>query len=382
MEAVGPERLSYLVGAVYDCVIEPDRWPDTMEEICSDLDCIISSILLVDLQHSRHRFFKDWNFDPYWREKNEEYFPEMTELYRRAPPAATHAIDEPLVLSRNIPEDVFSSTRYYREWVKPQGICDSVQSIVLRNPGQMGVFAALRHESRGVATDREISLMRQLAPHIRRAITISNLIDLKALETQALPATLDHCAVGVIVVARDNRILHANDAARAMFSAGSPICSVNGRLSIPGSDGAHVLANAIALAQQDEATIEATGIDVSLGHNGEPAVAHVLPLACGELHTRLMPQATAAVFVTRAGLAPPCAVAALAENFKLTPAETRMLERLATGATLAEDAEALAIAKTTARTHLSRILSKAGVTRQADLIALIHCLSPPVRRSP
>jgi len=380
MEAVTPDRLSHLVGAIYDCVIEPDRWPYTMGEICSDLGCIVGSILLVDLQHSRHRFFKDWNFDPYWRKKNEEYFPEMTELYRRAPPATTHAIDEPLVLSRDIPEDVFFSTRYYQEWAKPQGICDSLQAIVLRNPVQIGVFAAIRHESRGVVSDREISLMRQLAPHIRRAITISDLMDLKALEAQALAATLDNFAVGVIVVAQDKRILHANDAARDMFAAGSPVCSVNGRLSVHGSNGAGELVEAIMLAQQNEATIGAAGIGVALGHNGEPAVAHVLPLAHGELRTRLMPQATAAIFVTWAGLNPPTAIAALAENFKLTPAETRMLERLAAGATLAEAAETLAIAETTARTHLSRILSKTGVARQADLVALIHRMSPPIRQ--
>jgi hypothetical protein len=61
-----------------------------------------------------------------------------------------------------------------------------------------------------------------------------------------------------------------------------------------------------------------------------------------------MPQATAAVFVTQAGLAPPAAIAALAASLKLTPAETRMLERHAAGATLAGAAEILAIAETTA----------------------------------
>jgi DNA-binding CsgD family transcriptional regulator len=84
--------------------------------------------------------------------------------------------------------------------------------------------------------------------------------------------------------------------------------------------------------------------------------------------------------VTHEGLRSPAAVKALSANFKLTPAETRMFEQLATGATVAEAAETLAIAKTTARTHLSRILSKTGVTRQTDLVALIHRLSLPVKR--
>jgi hypothetical protein len=47
--------------------------------------------------------------------------------------------------------------------------CDSLQAIVLRNPSQIGVFAANRHESRDIATEREISLLRQVASHVRRA---------------------------------------------------------------------------------------------------------------------------------------------------------------------------------------------------------------------
>jgi DNA-binding CsgD family transcriptional regulator len=127
--------------------------------------------------------------------------------------------------------------------------------------------------------------------------------------------------------------------------------------------------------------IGAAGIGVALaGRAGEPAVAHVLPLARGELRTRLMPHATAAVFVTQAGIPPSGDISALAASFGLTPAETRLLERLAAGATVAEAARTLAVALPTARTHLSRVMSKTGVSRQTDLVALIHRLSPPVTR--
>jgi DNA-binding CsgD family transcriptional regulator/PAS domain-containing protein len=380
MNTITSDRLSSLVGAIYGCAIEPDRWPEVMGEICLALGCTTSVMLLADLKDSRHRFFKEWNNDPDWLAKLPQYNDDMTLLYRHAQPSSDHTIDEPLVLSRDVPRKVWASTRYYQEWVRPQGICDSLQAIVLRNATRIGVFAANRHESRGVATDSEVLLLRLLAPHIRRAITINDMMDLKILEAQALSATLDNFSVGVIIVAEDHRILHANDAAREMFAAGSPVCSVNGRLSVHGSDGACELDKAIAFAEQSETTIGAAGTGVALGRNGEPAIAQVLPLASGDLHRQLMPQATATVLVTHEGLRSPAAVKALSANFKLTPAETRMFEQLATGATVAEAAETLAIAKTTARTHLSRILSKTGVTRQTDLVALIHRLSPPVKR--
>jgi hypothetical protein len=134
MRAITSDRLSQLIGSIYDCVIEPDRWPETMGAICSDLDCTISGIILVDLEHSRHRFFKEWNIDPYWLAKRPQYYDELTQLYRHhAPPAPAHLIDEPVVASRNVPEELWSATRYSQEWAKPQGLCDSLQIIVLRN---------------------------------------------------------------------------------------------------------------------------------------------------------------------------------------------------------------------------------------------------------
>jgi DNA-binding CsgD family transcriptional regulator len=139
------------------------------------------------------------------------------------------------------------------------------------------------------------------------------------------------------------------------------------------------LANAISLARTDEGMIAGNGIGVPLRNEG-PSVAHVLPLARGDLRTRLMPQATAAVFITRAESFAPGDIGALAGSFGLTPAETRTLEHLVANATITEAAKALGISATTARTHLAHIFSKTGVSRQADLLTLVSRLVPPVRR--
>jgi DNA-binding CsgD family transcriptional regulator len=64
------------------------------------------------------------------------------------------------------------------------------------------------------------------------------------------------------------------------------------------------------------------------------------------------------------------AVDMMATAYRLTTTEARVLASLLAGSTLAETAAALGIASTTARTHLDKIFSKTGVTRQADLIRL------------
>jgi DNA-binding CsgD family transcriptional regulator len=194
---------------------------------------------------------------------------------------------------------------------------------------------------------------------------------------RALSATLDSFIAGVIVVGDRGRILYANAAARRMVSAREPVAAVNGTLSVHDTRANRELARAIAIARTDEA-IGSNGIGVAL-RGSEPAIAHVLPLACGDLHTELMAEAVAAVFVTQAVGPAPTNIGALAETFGLTPAETRTLEHLARGATLADTAAALGVSLTTAKTHLLHVFSKTGVSRQTDLIALVHRLVPPIR---
>jgi DNA-binding CsgD family transcriptional regulator len=67
-------------------------------------------------------------------------------------------------------------------------------------------------------------------------------------------------------------------------------------------------------------------------------------------------------------------------SFDLTPAEARMLQHLAAGVTLAEAAKTLGVSTNTAKTHLARIFLKTGVSRQADLIAMVDRLVPPIGR--
>jgi len=97
----------------------------------------------------------------------------------------------------------------------------------------------------------------------------------------------------------------------------------------------------------------------------------------GELRTRLQPEAVAAVFVG-AHADKQDGAELMAATYGLTPAETRVLTSLLAGRTLAQTAKALGIAPNTAKTHLTSIFSKTGVTRQADLMRLGHEIVPPI----
>jgi DNA-binding CsgD family transcriptional regulator/PAS domain-containing protein len=379
MPPLAPDRLSDLIGRIYDCAIEPERWPDTLAEICRTIKCVSGAILLVDLEQSRHKIAYTWGLSADWTKRYFNHSDDLTGYFTRAFSRQFCNDGEPLIVSKVLDRVGPHGQSVYAQLTRPQGISDIIQTVVLREAKRIAIFTTNRHESAGSLTGDEAAITRLLVPHIRRAVTIVDILDTKKIEAQTLAATLDNFTAGILIVGDHGRILHANSAARRMLSAREPIYAVDGVLSVRNARANEELSNAISLARTDEATIAGSGIGVPL-RNDEPSIAHVLPLARGDLRTRVMPQATAAVFVTQAESFAPGDVGAFAGNFGLTPAEARMLENLAGNATLAEAAETLGISTPTARTHLAHIFSKTGVSRQADLLTLVNRLVPPVRR--
>ncbi len=294
-------------------------------------------------------------------------------------------LDEPLVMRRMPGAEALFDTPLFRDWAGAMGYCDNLTSVLLQRRERAGLLGLARHESVGPATDREVALLRLLAPHLRRAVAIGDLLDMQALETAALHDSMDGLSVGIGVVAADGAILHANAAAKAMLDdAQGPIRrSHDGRLAGRRGGATEELRGAIAAAAEGATRIGGAGIGVALGTTeglDPAAVAHVLPLAGGSGRRGLMPRAAAAVFVSAPRAATPAVTLdAVARSLGLTPAEARLLGRLVAGDSVTEAAVTLGVAASTARTHLNRIFGKTGTSRQAELVALVAKLAVPVR---
>jgi DNA-binding CsgD family transcriptional regulator len=101
-------------------------------------------------------------------------------------------------------------------------------------------------------------------------------------------------------------------------------------------------------------------------------VARVLPLAAGARRgTGTTYSAIAAVFVNKAVLDARSLPHRIAETYKLTPAELRILLAILEACDVREAAEALGIAESTVKKHLSRVFTKTGTCSQAHLIKLV-----------
>lgn len=377
-DPLAAETLSHLIGAIYDCALDPGRWPGVLAELREALGFAQGVMNVIGLPSGNLLLNVPSGIAPAWLAVMPSYGADVVEQW--GGPAAFQAfpLDEPLVLSRVSPRDGWESNRYHTEWAKPQGIADAMALALARGPDTMGCVGLSRHESAGPIRDEEVTAARLLLPHLQRAVAIGRIIDLQTLAAATFARTLDALSAAVVLVGPDLAIVHANAAADLLLAAGDPIRAERGRLVARAPAAAMALAAAARQASEDEAAIGRCGFGVPAPRaDGSPCLLHVLPMRRGVLRPGLAPGAAAAVFVAPAQSRPPAPTEALAALFDLTAAEARVFAQIADGSTLAEVASRLGIGPGTVKTHLVRIYAKTGARRQADLVRLAASLARP-----
>jgi DNA-binding CsgD family transcriptional regulator len=109
-------------------------------------------------------------------------------------------------------------------------------------------------------------------------------------------------------------------------------------------------------------------------------VATLLPVDQGRRRSIMAPfAASVAIFVQNPAEVPPMPGEAFAKLYGLTGGELRVLLALAQGLGAKEAADMLGIGEPTVRTHLQRMFSKTGTSRQVELLQLLQAASPPIK---
>jgi DNA-binding CsgD family transcriptional regulator len=245
-------------------------------------------------------------------------------------------------------------------------------------PDRIGVIASVTSARRDIITADERRFMALLSPHFRRAAMIGDLLDHERVQTAAFRTALERLQTPVILVDSASHILFANVVAQSLLEVGEMVKSVNRCLVPRNAATAFALSDAVLRAGGGDADLGSRGIGIPLTVAGQPsAVAYVLPLKNRDIRA-VFNSAVAAVFIATsdAGVPPPQQV--LATLYDLTPAEARVMAMMGAGVSTAFAAEQLNVTENTVKTHLARVYSKTGVTRQSEMVKLVGALAPPV----
>ena len=374
---VPPEIVFALIGAIYDCALDPSRWEYVLGEMVKTFNCHNALLSLTDVRYDRLLLTRGYGMnEEWWRAFQDKYVPEVAAQLSSI--MTTWPMDKPFVISRDLAPEIIERSNYFKGGFAPEGIVDVLQCFLIGSPKRFAGLALGRSERQGLFSDREVELAELLLPHVRRAVMISDLLDARAIERTELTIALDALRCAVLLTEADGKIIHANKSGQQMLRQATAIRDQRGVLKAALASASKELSEAIRLAAREDFEIGKKGLAVRLSeHDSFPVLAHVLPLATGERRNRFEAAAVAAVFIRSREDALDNAEL-FATIYSLTPAETRVLSCLLAGRSLAETAEELRVGAETVRTHLDRIFRKTGVSRQQDLLLLASQLSSPI----
>jgi DNA-binding CsgD family transcriptional regulator len=279
-----------------------------------------------------------------------------------------------------MPYQEFLETRFYKEWVHPQGMVDNASAVLDKSVTSAALFGVFRYQSEGIVDDEARRRMRLIVPHIRRSVLVGRLIDLKAAEAASLADTLDGFSVGMCLVDAAGRIVHANTACHVILDAGDFLSAIGGRIVASDAKTDQTLRELFAAAGGGDAAVGTQGIALPLrAQDGSHYVAHVLPLTSGARRLAgIAYSATVALFIRKATTEAPSAPETIARAYNLTPTELRVLLAIVEVGGVPEVAVALGVAESTVRTHLGNLFLKTGTSRQADLVKIIAGFATPL----
>jgi DNA-binding CsgD family transcriptional regulator len=371
------EDLSDLIGDVYDCAVDPGLWRATLVKVAHFIRGDFSILISEDAVSSNARVHYTSRDESEWLQA---YFEKYIYLNPTLIPAMLNSkVGDTVCASTFFPYQEFTTTRFFKEWVKPKGFVDVVSAVVEKSTTSFAFLAVLRHERDGPADKAALRRMKLVAPHVRRAIGIGRLLDLNQLRSSALAETLDTLAAWVILVDGSGRIIHANASARLALEEATLLRDAKGRLVAVDSNTDAALCEVFHAAAHGDSTVGTDGIAVPLrSASHEPYLAHVLPLTSGvRRQAAVMYDAVAAVFVRKAGLDVPSPLAGLAELYRLTPREMSVLLAIVEVGGVPAVAAILGLTQATVKTYLKGIFQKTGAKRQADLVKLVAGLANP-----
>jgi DNA-binding NarL/FixJ family response regulator len=370
------EVLSALIATIYDAALDPELWPVALEGIRDFVGGCAANFYWQDVSKENAGVFHCVGIELSYLEA---YFQTYTKLNPLYPAAAFFTPGEVFGSDAVIPALEFKQTRFYREWMSPQGMVDSLAANLEKSVTSVAALAVIRGERDGMVDEEARRRMRLVVPHVLRASSIGHVVAEHIRGKAALTDALDRIAAAVFLVDAAGRTVFGNESAGVLLGSGKLLRNGPGGLVATDKAANRALHYALGASARGEAEFDLAGTVILLSSEPDQRwLAHVLPLTSGaRQQSAFGHSAVAAVFVRKASLDVPSPLETMARLYRLTGSEVRVLHAIVDTGGVPDIAAALGISESTVRTHLKRLFEKTSTHRQVDLVKLVAAHASP-----
>jgi len=363
---------SDLIELIYEAVPDASRWQVFLEAFVQSTGCKRGTLVL-NVSGAEDWMVVCWHG---WQDEEVRLF---MERYAATDPWAVGGKDmqegEIRTSIELCPQAEFQQSAAYREFYGPRDIDFGFGGVFLRvGTGSSGITVA-RGKEPGPCGEREISILRSLMPHLRRAAILHGELASMRARLATFTGHLDRYPHPFLLTDADSRVLYANVAAREITALRDGLTIEAGRIAImtPTQHGA--LRKAVGEISRDQG-LPLRRLEVARPSKKHPYRVLVMNVPNSGALPLGIAQPAAAVLVvdSESGQEPDPAI--LRELFSLTPAEARVTGRLVLGHSVEEIAQETGVSIETVRSQVRSVLSKTATTRQGELISLVLRMAP------
>ncbi len=366
---------SSTVEKIYDAALDKDVWPAALQSVVDYVGASSSTItfgnamatgleplLLHSVGLSREFLQGFEKYGPIWAIQSGIPYWKVGEVHH---------------LQDFAPREEFVKSKFYREHLHPHNQEDFMGMVAIRDGSRFAPMTISTDTNVGYFTKDNVESMRQLAPHLCKAVKISFALELKQLNSNMLEQTLNSLNAGIFLIRSDGRVTFMNQAAESLVTRKNGITIANERLTPTDPQVAAHFAQVLGHKSDDKFQ---KSISMALPDELGGLLATILPLDKGMRQNLAMGTNPAqfAVFVQNPEMPPPLPGESFATLYGLSPAEMRITLAMAPGLAPQDAADILGLSLPTVRTHLQNIFSKTGAKRQADLMQLLMRASSPL----
>jgi DNA-binding CsgD family transcriptional regulator len=252
--------------------------------------------------------------------------------------------------------------------------------VAYKSPGKAGAYShVLMSAKTSFRSTVRVKRMSLIAPPARNGVPANDPLKESSTQFELLGDVIANAGFGLILVTANQRIVWANKSAGNLMRKSSELRCKDGRISASDFKIAHRLRSLISATSQLLNEEASRGSILLRNEDGLASlVVHVVPLASLLTVLPHSERPVAGLILADCQSGSDARTGVFVDLFDLTSGEARVLAQLVSGKGLPIVARRLDISRSTARTHLERILQKTGTHRQAELVRVFFETTIPL----
>ncbi len=365
-QAISP-LLDKLLLAVYQGPLEETPWLGFLNLLCQSVQSDYATLMLRPPKEGDTGAVLNAVVasDNIYNDYNNHYF--SLDPFVDLPPGKAFCLRE------LVSEDELAQSPFFQHYMKPVGVHYIMGADMSVADGINARLRVTRQQSSPAFGEQEKHLVELLLPHLQQAITLHRHLCQAQTERRLFAGAVEQLQIGAIVLNEKQHIIQSNKVADELIGASDLLFVKNNGLQVGNP-------------QQNE-QFKATIAEVFAAHQrSEPGFVRAFRLekstSLGSLGLLIRPvpklessesydNPSVVIFISDPEQNRPVSSKILGQLFAFTPAESELALLLAHGLTIDEACSELNVSRNTAKSHLSAMFSKTGVTRQTQLVRLV-----------